>query len=50
MNANKIYELINLIYLYGDAREEFGNFICDRNAEKCDEIAQKIKLFLEENF
>lgn len=50
MNANEIDELMNLIYLYGAACENFGNFVCDRNAERCDEIERKIRLFLEENF
>lgn len=50
MSVNKIDELMNLIYLYGDACEQFGDFNCGKNAEKCDEIERKIKLFLKENF
>lgn len=50
MNTNKIDELMNLIYSYGDACEQFGNFPYDGNGERCDEIAREIKLFLKENF
>lgn len=50
MSTNKIDELMNLIYLYGDACEQFGDFVCDRNAERCDEIVREIKLFLKANF
>lgn len=46
MNDNKYNELIALIEEYGDACENFGDFQCDRNADKCDEILKKIKEFL----
>ena len=46
MNDNKYNELIALIEEYGDACENFGDFQCDRNADKCDEIMKKIKEFL----
>lgn len=47
---DKIDELMNLIYSYGAACEQFGDFVCDRNADRCNEIERKIKLFLKENF
>lgn len=50
MGVDKIDELMNLIYSYGDACEQFGDFVCDRNADRCNEIERKIKLFLKENF
>lgn len=46
MNDDKYSELIALIEEYGDACENFGDFQCDRNADKCCEAMEKIKEFL----
>ena len=46
MTINEYNNLISLIEKYGEACEDFGDFICDRNADKCDKAIRKIREFL----
>ena len=46
MNDTKYRELLALIQAYGDACENFGDFQCDLNADRWNEILKKIKEFL----
>lgn len=46
MTLNEYNDLTNLIEEYGEACQNFGDFICDKNADECDEANAKIREFL----
>lgn len=45
--TKKEYEiLMNLIVCYGDACEAFGDYVSERNSEKCYDARKEIEKFL----